>query len=112
MKSKTKIVKFRRNKRSHCAYGGRAPATYVYGNGEPVQLWDVIGFMNGITAQGYVTQITFSRIFVHFPRMPIPNSENTYSSINSISPANGNILDETIYLVSRGNEDDYVIAIA
>ncbi len=104
----------RKSKRTRKMYGGRSPTTYAYSNGSPVQLWDVIEYINGISAQGYVIQITFSRIFVHFPNMPLPNSENTYSTITSISSANGNILDESIYFVKRGTEDEYanVIAIA
>jgi len=55
-----------------------------------------------------IYQITDSNIFVHFPDMPLPNSENTYSTIANIPPvANKNILDESIYLVKRGTEDEY-----
>jgi hypothetical protein len=85
----------------------------MYSNpNEPVQLWDIIGYINGTTSQGYVIQITDSNIFVHFPNMPLPNSENTYSTITCISPANGNILDESIYFVKRGTEDEYANVIA
>lgn len=97
----------RNSRRIHKLYGGRVPTNYVYSNGSPVQLWDIIEYINGTTSQGYVIQITDSNIFVHFPHMPEPNSENTYSTITSISSANGNILDESIYLVKRGTEDEY-----
>jgi hypothetical protein len=97
----------RKTKRTRKLYGGRVPTNYVYSNGESVELWDVIGYINGTTSQGYVIQITDSNIFVHFPHMPEPNSKNTYSTINSISPTNGNILDESIYFVKRGTKDEY-----
>ena len=88
------------------------PTNYVYSNGEPVELWDVIEYINGITSQGFVIQITFSRIFVHFPHMPEPNSVNTYSTIMNIASVNGNILDESIALVKRGTEEEYANFIA
>lgn len=105
----------RKSKRTRKIYGGRASIDYMYSNpNEPVQLWDVIGYINGTTSQGYVIQITDSNIFVHFPHMPLSNSENTYSTIVNITPpaANGNILDESIYFVKRGTEYDYANVIA
>ena len=109
MKSRIRRIR-RKTKRTRKIYGGRASIDYMYSNpNEPVQLWDVIGYINGTTSQGFVIQITDSNIFVHFPYMPLPNSENTYSTIANIAPpaANGNILDESIYLVKRGTEDEY-----
>jgi len=106
MESKIRRI-CKKSKRTRKIYGGRVPTNYVYSNGEPVELWDVIEYINGTTSQGFVTQITDSNIFVHFPRMPLPNSVNTYSTITSISSANGNILDESIALVKRGTEDEY-----
>lgn len=107
---KSKINK--KSRRTRKIYGGRVSTNYVYSNGSPVELWDVIEYINGTTSQGYVIQITSSHIFVHFPNMPLPNSENTYSTITSISSANGNILDESIYFVKRGTEYDYANVIA
>ena len=109
---KRKINK--KSRRIRKLYGGRVPTNYVYSNtNQPVELWDVIGYINGTTSQGFVIQIIDSNIFVHFPRMPIPNSENTYSTITNIAPpaANGNSLDESIYLVKRGTEDEYTAVV-
>jgi hypothetical protein len=111
MKSGIRRIR-RKSKRTRKIYGGRVTTNYVYSNGSPVQLWDVIEYINGTTSQGYVIQITFSNIFVHFPRSPLPNRENTYSEISNISPANGIILDESIYFVKRGTEDEYANVIA
>ena len=117
MKSRIrKICKIhRKTTRTRKLYGGRVPTNYVYSNGEPVELWDVIEYINGTTSQGYVIQITDLNIFVHFPYMPmpLPNSKNTYSTIANIAPpaANGNSLDESIYLVKRGTEDEYTAVV-
>jgi len=106
----------RNSRRIRKLYGGRMPTNYVYSNtNEPVQLWDIIEYINGTTSQGFVIQIIDSNIFVHFPYMlmPLPNSENTYSTIANIAPpaANGNSLDESIYLVKRGTEDEYTAVV-
>ena len=102
----------RKSKRARKIYGGRVPTNYVYSSGEPVELWDVIEYINGTTSQGNVTQITLRHIFVHFPHMPIPNSETTYSMISNIAPIHGNILDTSIYFVKRGTEDEYATDVA
>jgi hypothetical protein len=104
----------RKSRRTRKLYGGRASIDYVYNNGSPIQLWDIIEYINGTTSQGFVIQITDSNIFVHFPHMPLPNSENTYSTIVNIAPpaVNGNILNESINFVKRGTEDDYANVIA
>jgi hypothetical protein len=116
MKSRIrKICKIhRKTTRTRKIYGGRTSIDYMYGNtNEPVQLWDIIEYINGTTSQGFIIQIIDSNIFVHFPRMPIPNSKNTYSTIANIAPpaANGNSLDESIYLVKRGTEDEYTAVV-
>ena len=107
---KRKINK--KSRRTCKLYGGRVPTNYVYSNtNQPVELWDIIEYINGTTSQGFVIQITDLNIFVHFPHMPEPNSENTYSTITSISSANGNILDESIYFVKRGTEEEYTYVV-
>ncbi len=96
----------RKTKRTRKLYGGRVPTNYVYSDiNEPVRLWDVIGYINGTTSQGFVIQITDSHIFVHFPHMPITEPNSMISNI--APPVNGYTLDESIYLVKRGTENEY-----
>jgi len=112
MKSRIRRIRIK-SRRIRKLYGGRVPTNYVYSNtNQPVELWDVIEYINGTTSQGYVIQITDLNIFVHFPRMPLHNSVNTYSTITSISSTNGNILDESIYFVKRGTEEEYASMVA